>query len=216
MTISHAHGASLGLAAIVIDATRLVLTTDVPRAGAGCFAGWPHAARAAVAVTSTSSGRLDIALSTTNTGTTPIALTQALHTYLAIGDIAGVSVAGLDGCAYVDKLAADVAGAQRRQSGGILIAQEVDRIYFGTRGPIDVVDPRLGRTIRVTRAGSDSAVVWNPWRDKAARLGDITDPAGGDAWRRLLCVEATNAGPDVVHLAPGATQTLSTTIGIAD
>ena len=33
---------------------------------------------------------------------------------------------------------------------------------------------------RISRSGSGSVVLWNPWRDKAARLADLPAPTGVD------------------------------------
>ena len=69
-----------------------------------------------------------------------------------------------------------------------------------------MTDRRLAREIRVAKSGSLSTVVWNPWIEKAARLGDM----GDDGYRRMLCVETANAGDDVVTLAPRARHRLVT------
>jgi glucose-6-phosphate 1-epimerase len=184
------------------DDVRLMLRTDV---GATGNAPWPH--RAELKLEVRLGARLDVRLTTRNVGAAPFELTQALHTYFRVGEVTRVAVRGLDGVSYLDKLNNFAA---RRQSGPISVDREVDRIYFGTTGPIDLVDPVLGRTIRVTRSGSTSAVVWNPWIAKAARLGDVIDAGGSDAYRRMLCIEAANAASDAVTIAPGGTHTLGT------
>jgi D-hexose-6-phosphate mutarotase len=184
------------------DGVHLTLTTDV---GATGNAPWPH--RAELSLEVSLGATLDVRLTTRNVGNAPFDLTQALHTYFRVGNVTRVEVQGLDGVSYLDKLDAF---AEKRQSGPIAIDREVDRIYLGTTGAIDLVDPVLGRTIRVTRSGSTSAVVWNPWIAKAARLGDVVDADGADAYLRMLCIEAANAAPDVVTIPPGGTHTLGT------
>ncbi|MEQ1710373.1 MAG: hypothetical protein ABL908_03130, partial [Hyphomicrobium sp.] len=47
---------------------------------------------------------LDVALVTRNDGPDAIEITQALHTYLSVGDVAGVSITGLEDRDYVDQL----------------------------------------------------------------------------------------------------------------
>lgn len=146
---------------------------------------------------------LEIGLTTTNTGTRPQRLSQALHSYLPVTDIDDVEIKGLLGCAYIDKLQ----GATLVQEAPLRFAQEVDRIYLDHHGEIDVHtgDDHL----RVSRAGSESVVVWNPWQAKAVRLSQFPP----DGYRTMVCVEATNAGPDGRVLAPGESHTLVTRIG---
>ncbi len=156
---------------------------------------WPHAADVELAVTLGET--LQLELTTRNKGTDTFALTQALHTYFAVGDIADVTVEGFDGQSYIDKLDGN---ARKRQAGTIAFAAEVDRIYDEHTGTAAIVDRGLQRRIEISKTGSRSTVVWNPWMTKAARLGDM----GPDGWRRMVCVETCNAGEDVVQIAPGA------------
>lgn len=188
------------------DDVRLVLRTEV---GATGKSPWPH--RALLELEVKLGVRLDVSLTTTNVGAAPFSLTQALHTYFRVRDVTRVNIQGLDGISYLDKLNNFAA---RRQAGPIGIDREVDRIYLGTIGAIDLMDPVLGRTVRVTREGSKSAVVWNPWIAKAARLGDVVDAHGPDAYRRMVCIEAANAASDAVTIAPGGTHMLATGLGV--
>ncbi len=156
---------------------------------------WPH--QAEVRLTVTLGAGLSLALATHNTGTAPLPLTQALHTYFRVSDIAQVGVTGLEGRAYLDKLQ----GFGRRvQEGTITFAEEVDRIYVGDTSRIEMADKLAKRAIRIESTGSRSAVVWNPWVEKTARLGDM---GSAQAFRQMLCIETANAGDDVVTLAAG-------------
>lgn len=161
---------------------------------------WAHSAEAELEVAL--GERLTLSLTTRNTGPGAIRLTQALHTYFAVGDIAQVRVDGFDGLGYIDKLAAN---ARKSWSGPILFAGEVDRIYLGHSGAAEIVDAAAARTIRIEKSGSASTVVWNPWIEKCARLGDM----GPEGYRRMVCIETANAGDDVVSLAPGAAHTIT-------
>jgi glucose-6-phosphate 1-epimerase len=198
------HGFARNLDWQVIDAqrvaegTRLVLGF-VP--GAAQQALWPYEAALELAVTVGEC--LSLALTTRNTGTVPLTITQALHTYIHVGDIAAARVDGLDGCEYIDKVDG---GARRRQSGPVTIGGEVDRVYLGCPGEAVIVDEVLRRRIRIGKSGSQSCVVWNPWAEKGAKFGDM----GDDGYRRMLCVETTNAGDDVVTIASGRSFTLAT------
>jgi D-hexose-6-phosphate mutarotase len=177
-----------------VSITLTTATTDGDRSM------WPHSAE--VLVTVTLGDMLTVAVKTRNTGTDPFPLTEALHTYFRVSDIANVSVIGLEGVAYLDKLEGF---ARKQQAGPILFAGEVDRIYLGRTSPITIFDNGPNRRIVIESAGSGSAVVWNPWTEKTARLGDMGSP---DAFRQMLCVETANAGDDIVMLGPGETHTL--------
>ncbi len=161
---------------------------------------WPHAARVQLVVTM--GALLGLALTTHNTGTAPFELTEALHTYFAVGDIADVTVEGFDGQSYTDKLDDN---ARKLQAGTIRFTAEVDRIYDAHTGAATIVDAGLKRRIDITKSGSCSSVVWNPWSAKAARLSDL----GPDGWRRYVCVDTCNAGADVVTVAPGTKHTMT-------
>ena len=45
----------------------------------------------------------------------------------------------------------------------------------------------------------DAAVVWNPWIEKAAKLGDL----GDSGYLKMVCVESGNIADDAVTIAPG-------------
>jgi D-hexose-6-phosphate mutarotase len=168
---------------------------------------WPH--QAEVRLTVTLGAGLSLALKTTNTGPAPLQLTQALHTYFRVSDIANAEVTGLDGCSYLDKLAGF---ARMTQSGAIRFGGEVDRIYVGDTGAVTLADHGMGRRLLIASTGSRSAVVWNPWVDKTARLGDM---GSAEAYRQMLCIETANAGDDVVRLAPGAQHALGVRYAVA-
>lgn len=164
---------------------------------------WPHRAR--VRLTVTLGDGLSLALATTNNGAEPFALTQALHTYFAVGDITAAQVEGLDGRTYMDKT---VGYARSVQAGPVTVSGEVDRIYLGDTSNLTLKDGRRGRQVHIASTGSRSAVVWNPWAARTAELGDM---GSADAYERMICIETANAGDDVVALGPGETHTLGAT-----
>jgi len=144
-----------------------------------------------------------IALTTTNLGNSPLALTQALHTYLPTDDINATYVEGLDGSVYIDTLEN---WSDYTQHGPVDFKGETDRIYESGK-PLTVVSPNQRRTLHAV--GSDSTVVWNPGPDKAVRLTDFSD-AG---WQRMLCVETANALSDYRVLNAGQSHTIGVMIG---
>jgi len=158
---------------------------------------WPHAFRLTLAITVGATPRL--ALTTHNTGTAPFAITQALHSYFAVGDSAQATVSGLDGCRYIDK-AAGAGGAVTSQTGAVHFTAEVDRIYTGAPPVLRLDDGARPRSVRIGSEGSHTAVVWNPGVAIAAGMADLPD----DGYRRFVCVETANAADDAVTVAPGA------------
>ncbi len=139
-----------------------------------------------------------LALTTTNLGTEPMAFSQALHTYLPTLDIARTRLLGLGFSNYIDTLHN---WEHHAQEGPVYFDGETDRIYEGNE-PLTVVTP--AGTRRITSVGSDSTVVWNPGPDKAARLSDFPDAA----WKTMLCVETANAAGDYRVLNSGQSLTL--------
>jgi D-hexose-6-phosphate mutarotase len=162
---------------------------------------WPHAFVAEL--------RLDIGaqlraeLATVNCGPAEIELSEALHAYFHVGDIAQAQVVGLQGARFVDSAAG---GAPGTQEGPIRIAGELDRVYLDAPSECVIADALLGRRIRIGQSGASSVVVWNPGPEKAARLGDLGPGARGQGgWREMLCVESGNVLANRVRVAPGAT-----------
>ena len=142
-----------------------------------------------------------------NTGDAPFIVTEALHTYLTVGDIRQVTIEGLDGTDYLDTAAGR--HEQRHQSGDIVIDREVDRLYR-TSGEVKVRDAALQRTLSIQGSSSHTSVVWNPWIEKAHTLADLPD----EDYQRFVCVETANAWNDQITLAPGEKHTLATTIRV--
>ncbi|MEL6375259.1 MAG: D-hexose-6-phosphate mutarotase [Pseudomonadota bacterium] len=169
---------------------------------------WPPDAKVGLEI---SVGRqLRLALTTHNEGPEAITLSQALHTYFHVGDIAATRITGLEGAAFIDTLRDD---AVMREAAPITIDREVDRIYVDAPQAVTIHDEANARRIIVEKRGSASWVVWNPWTAKAARLGDMGDDAA-QTYRQMVCVETTNAASDARLIEPGATHTMETTIAV--
>jgi D-hexose-6-phosphate mutarotase len=128
---------------------------------------------------------------------------NCLHTYFEVGDIHTVSITGLKGLGYLDKVANFA--QQTETNDALRISSEVDRIYLNTTGAVEIADPQLGRRIRVEKQGSTSTVVWNPWTAKAQQMPDF----GNEEYERMVCVESGNVASNQIKLPPGQTSTLS-------
>ncbi|MBC7310534.1 MAG: D-hexose-6-phosphate mutarotase, partial [Tetrasphaera sp.] len=66
------------------------------------------------------------------------------------------------------------------------------------------------REIAVSTTGASGVVVWNSWEEKGSRFADL----GPGDWQRFVCVEAGCVLDGAVHLEPGRTHTLSTTVSL--
>ncbi len=164
---------------------------------------WPHSFTWDVRVC------LDVALtvelSVRNLEVTPVTCSGALHSYFHVSDIRRIKITGLENCHYVDLLDGQ---RKKQQTGSLTFTGETDRVYGPTSAACVIDDPLWQRRISIAKMGSNSTVVWNPWREKSQRMADM--PMGG--YFTMVCVETTNAVPDVITLAPGAEHRLAAII----
>jgi len=152
---------------------------------------------------------LRLELETTNQIAALFTLGEAFHTYFKVGDVRQAQIEGLGDCEYIDKVDG---GKLKQQHGAVGINAETDRIYLGTGESYRIIDPVMGRSIDISAEGSASVVVWNPWIETAAKMGDL----GEDGYLHMLCVETTNAATDVVQLAAGASHRLVASYSSSD
>lgn len=152
---------------------------------------------------------LSMSLIVRNLDTTPFTFEEALHTYLSVGDVRQVLVRGLEKTDYVSK----VEGGHRKTQADkpIRIAGETDRVYLNTQATVHLDDPSLGRRISIAKSGSQAAVVWNPWINKAKAMPDF----GDDEWTGMICIETVNALDHKVQLDPEHTHTMSATLSLS-
>jgi glucose-6-phosphate 1-epimerase len=151
-------------------------------------------------------------LQTRNQSDRPFALTQALHSYFSVHDATQVQLAALAGLPYEDKLSAST---NQVHASPFALDQACDRIYqhpgVAQTHHYTLEDRAWQRSIHITTRGSQSLVVWNPGQDQARNMSDVPETA----WSNFLCLEAANAGVDVITLAPGAQHQLSQTLAVA-
>jgi D-hexose-6-phosphate mutarotase len=134
---------------------------------------------------------------------------NCLHTYFEVADISAVSITGLKGLNYLDK----VANFAKKKEGSesIRVSSEVDRIYLDTTETVEIQDQKLGRKVRVEKHGSVSTVVWNPWIAKAQQMPDF----GNDEYQRMICVESGNVAANGIRLPPNETSRLTVKLSSA-
>ena len=172
----------------------------------GGFPGWPH--QVDLTLTIRLDEQLHIQLTSHNRGTDTVNISQALHSYFAVSDVREVHVEGVDGLDFIETLDN---WKTVTQTGDLRFTGETDRIYLDAPPQLSIVDPAWERRIVLTSSGSRTAVIWNPWIDRAAALSDMDN----DGWQRMLCIETANVMGDVVSLKPGASHTLGVSVGSA-
>jgi len=156
---------------------------------------WPHNTELELQVTV--GATLELSLITRNKGAEAVTISQALHSYFAVSDISQVAVKGLEYCQFIDALD----DWQRKvEANPISIDAEIDRIYQNTKPACSLEDNGWQRRINIETTNSQSTVVWNPWIDKSARLGDM----GEGGYLNMLCIETGNIADDRVSIAAGA------------
>jgi glucose-6-phosphate 1-epimerase len=164
---------------------------------------WPERFRLELSVRA--GPRPEVELLLENRGERPFPCEVALHSYFAVGDAQRATVQGLEGTPYLDKVerfARRVQGAEP-----IAFGAEVDRVYLGTSGPVQIDDPLLRRRTTIHKRGSNSTIVWNPGPEKGGRMVDL-----GDQWSEFVCVESGNVADDRLTLAPGARHSLGVSL----
>ena len=162
--------------------------------------------RFALTLQATIGASLEIALTTRNAGVEPFTISQAIHTYFNISHVGNVTITGYDGVDYVDK----VGGANRpdRQVGDITINREIDAVFQNCPGASAILDTGFKRRLTIAKQGSNSAVVWNPWIEKAKKLSGYTP----ESYQTMVCVETCNALADARTILPGAEHCLKAII----
>lgn len=167
---------------------------------------YPHACSAKLIITLTD--RLTVTLQTTNHDTRPISITQALHTYLPVSDLEHANIKGLEGTDYADKLKQFEQAQERRVH--VNVSEPTDRVYFDSSPELTLVDQNL--TTIVGKQNSNTTIIWNPGRDTADTMADIS----ADHYRGFICIEAANALSDEVRVEPNTSYELVQTLNFTD
>jgi glucose-6-phosphate 1-epimerase len=160
---------------------------------------WPWQFRAVLTL-SMVPGDLQVSLEVTNLGgldhpAAALSFTGALHTYLAVDDVGGVTLSGLGGQAEWDAVT-DVHGpaAAHQTFNG-----EFDRVYAAASTPLLLQDGSHRLRISQSTSFADT-VVWNPGAALCARLADMPE----NGYQHMLCVEAAAVNA-AVTVPAGAT-----------
>ena len=165
---------------------------------------WPHDFDLEVKVSV--SMKLNLKLTTRNTGSEPFEFTGGFHPYFLVRERDGVVVRGLDGVPYT--YAVDM--SSHVQTGDLAMTSAADHVFSLPDAPkheFALVDSGLDRAIAMVSSGNSSAIVWNPGREN--QLPDF-EP---DDWRKFVCVEPVTAWPKAQGtLPPGGEHALTVAI----
>ena len=151
-------------------------------------------------------GALEVSLESTNLADQKMMVSGALHSYFRVGDVREIKIIGLEDADYLDTVGEHT---MRRQDGVVRIEGEVDR-YYDSHVAVRLEDPVKQRTILVEKEDSPSTVVWNPWTEKAAALGDLPN----EDYLSFACIEAAITNDRAVAIKKGETHRFSTRISV--
>ena len=131
-----------------------------------------------------------------------------LRSYFAVSDVERVSVSGLEDSGFIDK----TASMQRCPPAGapLRLSRETDSVYLDTPDRLVVDDPGWGRRIIIEKHLAASAIVWNPWSEKAAAMADL----GADNWRGMICVEIGNVADNRATLTAGGSHEMTARVAL--
>ena len=166
---------------------------------------WPYKFELKLDITV--SEKLEIKLTTKNTGRKSFEITQALHAYLNVGNINNLTIANLNGISYVDKTDNFV---HKTQVGDVVITAETDRVYQSSPEELIVDDLDINRKIVMESRGCNTAVIWNPWKNTAESMVDLQD----EDYKVFIGVEAANADGDVIMIPAGGIHCLQASYSI--
>lgn len=139
--------------------------------------------------------KLEVKLKTTNQSEEEMQISQALHTYFRISDLADLRIKGLNGKRYLDALD----WKREIQNGDVVVDGEIDRVYQGVS---EVTLQDRSRVTSIKNSGSSSCVVWNPYGKLHSQMRE------GDH-RSMICLESSNAFDDARVVPPNSSHTLS-------
>lgn len=138
--------------------------------------------------------QLRLSLSLVNLDEKQIHYGFAWHSYFPV-KIDEAAVYGLQGKAFIDQLDQHRHKIQHEEA--IHFSEEIDRIYPLTQGSFQLRANH--RTTLLINSHAQSAVIWNPWIEKTARLADLKS----ESWREFVCVESGQIASQQQYLEAG-------------
>ena len=141
---------------------------------------------------------LTLAMTVVNEDEKPLFFEEAFHSYFHVTDIHEATLDGLEPTSFIDK----TDGFKVKPPAGMPLhfTQFTDRVYNDTVATCTIHDGTVKRRIVVRKEGSNSTVVFNPWKE----MPDL----GPWEWHEMVAVETANVGSNAITLAPGGKHTM--------
>ena len=165
---------------------------------------WPHDFDLEVKVTV--SMKLNLTMTTKNTGAEPFDFSCGFHPYFVVRSRDDATVRGLDGCAFTDGTTPEM--KRGTWAGDLKLDFAPDHIFELPATPkheLAILDPGLRRAIAIASTGNARAVVWNSGAEPVVDLGP-------DDWKKFVCVEPVSDWPGGRTLAPGEKHVLAAAV----
>jgi len=122
----------------------------------------------------------------------PISFTCALHSYFSVPSIQNVTLQGLQGLKYVDKVRQAQTFTEDPEIA--IIQSETDRVYLNAPDKLYIqLTADSKQVVSVSKGGFSDAVLWNAWQERARTIADL----GPDDWTGYVCLEPANVGNPV-------------------
>ena len=158
---------------------------------------WPHEFELEYRITV--SMKLNLRLTTKNTGAEPLDFSCGFHPYFRLRNRDDATVRGLDGVSFMD-VGGELPAEAKVWAGDLAVTKAYDHVFTmppALKHEYAIVDSALRRAIAMVSTGNDRTVVWNcgegnPLKDFAA-----------DDWKKYVCVEPVSDWPGGRTLAPG-------------
>jgi D-hexose-6-phosphate mutarotase len=174
------------------QATSIILALDPTLAP---YSAWQNRARLEFEIRL--SDTLWMEMRSHNLSSSPLILSNALHSYFTISSRSLVAIPALTRLTYLDKLQNYL---PHQQVSAITLDSEVDRVYQAPPATIDLLDSGKGIHTSIRSWGNNNLVIWNPGEQKAQAMTDFDD----DGFERMICIEPANALQQGITLQPGA------------
>ncbi|MDT8385813.1 MAG: D-hexose-6-phosphate mutarotase [Gammaproteobacteria bacterium] len=134
-------------------------------------------------------------------------VSEAFHTYFRVANADGLTLEGLDGATYIDKLHD---GQRFTQTGPLSVTTPMECVFVDHPDQVILEDSSNQRQIVMQKTNSASTVVWNPGPEGARGFADMPD----DQYAHMVCVEAANALDNAYTLKAGESHSMTMTLAV--